>query len=421
VNTRRHLAVPVLVAAALVAQTGLASPAHAAGPRYASPTGTSAQDCLTPATACNIEKAFSGSTSSNDEIILAPGTYTTATVLSRTQSGINVHAAVGQPRPTLISTATTAISLSGTGSRVSDLVIRHDGSQYGLNLFATSTTVQRVDVRTTGGVACSPGISGVMRDSLCVTSAVGGIALDDSYGGGSGTLVLRNVTAIATGAGSYGIRGDANGNNTNLDINARNVIASGATADVRSTVSGNSNTDSDIVLQNSNYDLTEVDNRGFVTAAGTGTNQKAAPVFADASYHQAPSSPTVNAGATDANTGTVDIDYEVRPYQGKMDIGADEFYPDVTPPDTVLRHTPKARTHKHRAVFTFGSTEQAYFLCKLDRKKTVPCASPFGKQLKRYGKHHITVTAVDSAGNADPTPATYTWKIKKKRKRHHHR
>ena len=84
-NNRRFLAVTALVAGALVAQAGLASPAHAAGPRYASPSGTSAQSCLTAATACNIEKAFSGSTSSNDEIILAPGTYTTATVLSRTR------------------------------------------------------------------------------------------------------------------------------------------------------------------------------------------------------------------------------------------------------------------------------------------------------------------------------------------------
>ena len=422
-HTRRLLVVPAVVVGALVAQAGLASPAHAAGPRFASPAGTSAQNCLTPATACNIEKAIN-SASSGDDITILPGTYTTATVLTRTVTNLNIHGEAGRPRPVINSTASAAISFpqSATGVKVSDLVINHSGSQYGLNLFTTGVLVQRVEVHSSGPVACSPGISGVVRDSLCVTttSQTGGIALDDSWGGGTGKLVLRNVTAIATGAGSYGIRADADGSNTNLDIDARNVIASGAAADVRSTLrAGSTNLDSDVVLQNSNYDLAEVGTGGFVTAAGTGTNQKTAPVFADASYHQARTSPTINAGATDASTGTLDLDGEARPYQGVMDIGADEFYPDVTPPDTILGHGPKRRSHKRRAVFLFSATEPATFLCKVDRNKRHSCTSPLKKRFKRYGRHKITITAIDDSGNVDPTPVTYRWRIKKKR--HHHR
>jgi len=102
-----------------------------------------------------------------------------------------------------------------------------------------------------------------------------------------------------------------------------------------------------------------------------------------------------------------------------MDIGADEFYPDVTPPETVLVKAPKAKTHKRKAVFLFSANEPSYFLCKVDKKAQAPCASPFRKRFKRFGKHTVTITATDSLGNVDPTPATYTWKFKKKKKRHH--
>jgi len=317
-----------------------------------------------------------------------------------------------------VSTASMALSLSGTGSKVSDLVIRHEGSQYALNLFAKATSVQRVDVRTTSdnAVACSPGITGLIRDSLCVATGANGIALDNSYGGDSGgTLTVRNVTAVATGAGSYGIRADSLANASNLVVNLRNVIASGVAADLRATEDP-TNSESTIAALNSNYDTAFVSGGGAATGAGTSTNQKTAPVFADASFHQGPGSPTINAGAVDTSTGTADIDGEPRPYQGAMDIGADEFYPDVTPPETILVKAPKARTHKRRAVFAFTASEPSSFLCKLDKKPQAPCTSPYKKRLKRFGKHTMTITAVDASGNVDPTPVVHTWKLKKKRR-----
>mgnify|MGYP002377049275 CR=1 FL=1 len=415
---------PALVAVALVVAMGLDSPARAAGPRFASPTGTTAQNCLTVATACNIEKAIGGAVFADDITILS-GVYTTSTVLGDTDRSLNIHGEAGRPRPVINSSASSAISFpqSASGVRISDLTINHTGSQYGLNLFTTSVVVQRVSVYSNGAVACSPGISGTVRDSLCVTSANDGIALDDSWAGSNETwrLRLRNVTAVATGAGSFGIRADVSGNGANLDIDARNVIASGVTADVRSSVTDTSTADSDVDLVSSNYDVTQVGTRGFVTAAGTGTNQTAAPVFRDPNYHQAPASPTINAGTADIYTGTTDIDGEARPAGGAGDIGADEYYADTTPPDTVLTHAPKPKSHRRKGRFSFSSTEWGSFVCKVDRHPAGPCGSPFKKKYKRYGRHHITITAVDVTGNADPTPVTYTWKVKKKRKRHHHR
>ena len=264
---RRFLAVPALVVGALVAQAGLASPARAATVRYAAPGGTGTSCSATAP--CSLETAINSAASGN-EIVISPGTYTTATSLSRNVSNLNIHGATGQPRPVINSSAGRAIDigLSGNGTRIADLTIVHTGGGYGLNVFAKSTQIQRVSVWSLGAVACSPGISGLMRDSLCVTSAPGGIAVDDSWSGDIGVLNLRNVTAIATGPSSFGIRADANGNNSGLVVDARNVIASGTTADVRSTEIGDSS-ESFVQLRTSNYDS--------IQEQGAATSRQRAP------------------------------------------------------------------------------------------------------------------------------------------------
>ena len=171
---------------------------------------------------------------------------------------------------------------------------------YGLNVFASS-----VLVRARRGAHLRAG-SPARRLSAawpgtCSASPrrPGGVALDDSWGSGTFALTLRNVTAIATGPGSYGIRADASGNDTNLDISARNVIASGVTADIRSTEIG-TNSESDVLLSNSNYDKIEEGGGGNVSNVGSvGSNQTAVPVFADALFHQAITSPTIDKGGPD--------------------------------------------------------------------------------------------------------------------------
>ena len=414
---RRFLAVPALVVGALVAQAGLASPARAATVRYAAPGGTGTSCSATAP--CSLETAINSAASGN-EIVISPGTYTTATSLSRNVSNLNIHGATGQPRPVINSSAGRAIDigLSGNGTRIADLTIVHTGGGYGLNVFAKSTQIQRVSVWSLGAVACSPGISGLMRDSLCVTSAPGGIAVDDSWSGDNGVLNLRNVTAIATGPSSFGIRADANGNNSGLVVDARNVIASGTTADVRSTEIGDSS-ESFVQLRTSNYDSIQEQGGGDVTTAGTSTNQTAAPIYLDTTtFRQAPGSPTIDKGATYTDNGTVDLDGDPRLSGAATDIGADEL--DITPPDTRFLYTPKGKLHKRKATFVFAATEPVTFTCKVNKKKAKPCASPFKVKVKRHGKHKITITARDAVGNVDPTPAVFKWKYKKHKKRHLH-
>ncbi len=167
-------------------------------------------------------------------------------------------------------------------------------------MFATGILVERLEVHSSAADACAIGYSGLVRDLLCVSSAAGGAALEDSWGGGTGVLTLRNVTAIATGAGSYGILANSTSNDTNLDISARNVIASGVLADIGSGETG-TNSESDVILSYSNYDKIEELGGGNVSNVGSvSTNQTALPIFLDATlYHQAQNSPTVDKGATD--------------------------------------------------------------------------------------------------------------------------
>jgi hypothetical protein len=427
VTHRRLHVVPALVLVALVAlvvQAGLSSPAHAAGQRYAAPAG-SGTSC-TSAAPCSLVTAIN-SASSSTEVIIAAGTYELGgTGLANGQSAVNVHGAAGGARPVINTAAGTGLQLTGTGAKLTDVRINHIGASFGLNVFAASVTVQRVDVRSTAPVACFLGYSGLARDSLCTTSAAGGIAVDDSWGSDtsvtSGLMTLRNITAVATGTSSYGVRAEA-GNFANIDVSARNVIASGTAADLRVSRTATSSDSDFLNVTSSNYDTTSTNSSGAtITPAGTGTNQKTAPVFADADYHQAPTSPTIDRGTLDSSVGTADLDAQPRPTGVAPDIGVDEFVPDTTPPDLAFDRTPRARTHRHKAVFRFHANETASETCVVDKRPPVPCGTPFTVRFKKSGRHRVTVIATDTAGNIDPTPATYTWQIKKKKhKRHHHR
>jgi len=413
--------VPTLVIGALVAQAGLAAPAHAAGVRYAAPAGSGT--ACTSVAPCSLATAVNTATSST-EVVVASGTYEMGTTaLVNAQAGLNVHGVVGQPRPTINTSASTGLELKGTGVKVADLSINHTGALFGLNVFTTGISVQRVAVSSTAPVACFLGYSGLARDSLCATNAAGGVAVDDSWGSSgsvtNGALTLRNLTAIATGPGSFGLRAGA-GDFANIDVDVRNVIASGTQADVRA-YRGTTSSDSDVVLQNSNFDLVSTTGTGVtVSAAASATNQTAAPVWADAGFHQALGSPTIDRGATDASVGTTDIDGGARKVGLATDIGADEFVPDTTPPDAVFDRTVKRKTHKHRALFVFHASEPSTFSCVLDKRPVAPCSSPFKVKVKKRGRHTLQVFATDAVGLVDPTPATWTWKVRKKKRHRHH-
>jgi hypothetical protein len=95
------------------------------------------------------------------------------------------------------------------------------------------------------------------------------------------------------------------------------------------------------------------------------------------------------------------------------------FVLESTPPETRIARGPKEKTRKRRATFEFTATDAravAGFECSLDGGAFAACTSPHTVKVKR-GKHTFSVRAADQAGNVDASPATYDWKVKKKRKR----
>ena len=87
---------------------------------------------------------------------------------------------------------------------------------------------------------------------------------------------------------------------------------------------------------------------------------------------------------------------------------------DVTAPETGITDRPRRRTRKREATFDFEASEPSTFRCSLDSGEFSPCESDVTITVTR-GKHRLRVQAVDAIGNADPTPATARWRVKKRR------
>lgn len=84
----------------------------------------------------------------------------------------------------------------------------------------------------------------------------------------------------------------------------------------------------------------------------------------------------------------------------------------VTPPNTTISSKPSAATNETSASFSFSSSEpDSTFKCSLDGAMFSSCVSPQQYSELAEGSHTFRVMAIDAAGNADPTPATFTWKV----------
>jgi uncharacterized protein (TIGR03382 family) len=86
---------------------------------------------------------------------------------------------------------------------------------------------------------------------------------------------------------------------------------------------------------------------------------------------------------------------------------------DTTAPDTTIESGPPAVTSSTSATFDFSSPEAGVtFECKRDTETTfTACSDPMTFNNVGEGTHTLEVRARDAAGNVDPTPATYTWRV----------
>jgi hypothetical protein len=90
---------------------------------------------------------------------------------------------------------------------------------------------------------------------------------------------------------------------------------------------------------------------------------------------------------------------------------------DATPPDTTILTMPISPTTSTSASFTFTGSDNLTpaasltFQCSLDGVAFASCTSPKSYSNLALGSHTFQVRAIDSVGNVDPTPASFTWQI----------
>ncbi len=84
---------------------------------------------------------------------------------------------------------------------------------------------------------------------------------------------------------------------------------------------------------------------------------------------------------------------------------------DITPPNTILNTNPTNPSNDVTPTFEFSSDDStATFECKIDSEEWTACTSPKDYTLA-LGAHTFSVRALDSVGNIDSTPESYTWTI----------
>ena len=84
---------------------------------------------------------------------------------------------------------------------------------------------------------------------------------------------------------------------------------------------------------------------------------------------------------------------------------------DGVSPDTQVLLGPPPSGSSSTASFAFSATERSSFQCSLDGAKFRKCRSPLRLEGLKVGSHSLKVRATDRAGNADPSPARYSWQV----------
>jgi hypothetical protein len=339
-----------VIAAALAAFS--AAPALGAV-RYASPTGSGLEPCNP--TACSLAKAVN-SASDGDQVILAPGTYSTTTEIILNHP-IDVGGEAGAAAPT-IGLREVQVRVENAGAVLHDVRLEITEEGMARALVVNGGTVERVFATSPEHSSICEVEAGLLRDSVC-WGQLSVSALES----GASHVTLRNVTATPLLVGASG--GD-------LTLDAANVIAHSLDsqhADLEIDV--NTNGSATASFANSNYATVSTSlsagTEYTYTAPGTNGNQTAPPQFVDAAsgdFRELASSPTVDAGLADSLLGATALAGEARSLPACIggtpipDIGAYEYVPTVACPSPPSPPTPSPPSN----AFRFGKL-------KRDKKK----------------------------------------------------
>jgi hypothetical protein len=328
----RLVVVAAIVGAGAVGIAGAAG-ANPSTVRWASPAGVASATCPKSAP-CDIVTAINDAPAKS-EVVVEPGTYGSpaalTTTLVDTNGDLDIHGLAGKPAPLIVSVG------SGTfggffithGSHLSDLRVDYSGtpsSQYGVAVYLNSGSADHLAVLATtgfGNIACD--VTTSLTDSTCFDTAPNGDAISPTALGDI-NLVLKGVTAEATGNGAAGI--DLGGTPApHLYVTVTNSIIHGAAADLAEATPQTGQLER-ITIAHSDYSTrypaTPGTGESFVVGAG---NVSAAPKFVNAAggnFKEQRGSPTVNKGAADSAHDT-DLAGNPRTLGEAPDMGAYEL------------------------------------------------------------------------------------------------
>ena len=440
-QANRSMRLIACLAAVFAALLVSASPALGQDVRFAevSPGDGDPAVCA-QADPCSLDNAVEDlSVQDGDEVVVLPGTYDLGMGIVAINDEISVHGAAGGPRPVITSAGTTTLVTSSVlrNMEVRDLELVSTGAGPALRSSgngAMAVTVERIVARASdaGTQACLLHNT-LIRDSVCHNTAAGPAA--GFVGGGlsgSGTVSLRNVTAYAPADTAFDITAQSG---ATIIWDAKNVIARGGSVDI--TVEEQVGGDVTFTLENANYDTQSVSGGATVTSP---SNQTAPPLLVDpddGDYRQSPGSPTIDAGAAADLLGTADLDGDQRAIDGNCDgtaapdIGADEFNTgcpspepepevgDTSPPVTTITAGRRNKTKKRDrgpSSSLAPTTERLRASSASSTRATsrLPALPPFQSGSRRASTPSRSGLS-NQAGNIG-TPATYNWKVKKKKK-----
>jgi len=84
---------------------------------------------------------------------------------------------------------------------------------------------------------------------------------------------------------------------------------------------------------------------------------------------------------------------------------------NTVPPVTKIESEPSALSNVKSSSFAFVADEASTFECSLDGSAFKKCVSPVTFTGLADGSHTFAVRATDRAGNVEPTPVSYAWRI----------
>ncbi len=300
------------------------------------------------------------------ELCTVPSPCALETGITKAVGGDTVHVA-GDLGPYLeapFALAHFAVTVIGEGQKVPEIVFdesgwltvaagssvarldltRASGSQVLIYLFGTGS---RLRLESATGLPVF--VTGLLRDSFVHATGPGSLAVKAS----SASAKLRNVTAVADGAGSIAIGADAQYDSFFEEcievatVELRNVIARGVGGDLRAFAGKECPAFLDVAHSNFRAGATSVAGAeaGIFDLGGNQTTVD--PLLGPDRLHQLAGSPTIDAGIATPDDGPTDLDGEPRAQGAAPDIGADELLALAPPPDTTapvgarLRFNPK--------------------------------------------------------------------------------